>query len=211
MDASELLSDIRLMPVVVIDNAEQAVPLASTLRDAGIGAIEITLRTAAAMEALIAIARDVPDIIVGVGSVRQPEQFPAVIEAGAQFAVSPGSNPSLLLAASEYCLPYLPGAATASEILQLLERGYQLQKFFPAEQLGGVPMLKALSAPLPEVQFCPTGGLKAALVPSYFEIPNVRCIGGSWFVPADALAQGDMNRIGDAAAEAAALTKLASN
>ena len=202
MDASELLDGIRLMPVVVLHDVHHAVPLAITLRDAGIRAMEITLRTDAAMDALQRVARDVPGIIPGVGSVRRPEQFAEVQRAGARFAVSPGSTPALRKAAQDASLPYLPGAATASEMLTLLEQGYCLQKFFPAELLGGVPMLKAISAPLPELRFCPTGGLNADLAPDYLALSAVSCIGGSWFIPGDALKRMDFASIG-ALAEAA--------
>lgn len=205
MDASELFSDIRIVPVVVIDNADLAVPLAIALRDAGVRAIEITLRTPAAMEALARIAKDVPEVLPGVGSLRRPEQFAEVIAAGARFGVSPGATPALLTAAQQAGFPYLPGAASATEILHLLEGGYRLQKFFPAEQLGGVPMLKALSAPLPEVRFCPTGGLSAEIAPQYLALPQVACVGGSWFIPAAALKAGDFARIGELATAAIAL------
>ncbi len=205
MDASSLFEGIRVVPVVVINDIETAVPLALTLRDAGIRAIEVTLRTPAALPALERISREVPEVLPGVGSVRQSEQFAQAMQAGARFAVSPGSTPRLLEGARAAGLPYLPGAASASEVLQLLEAGYRLQKFFPAEQLGGLAMLKALSAPLPETRFCPTGGLNADIAASYLALPQVACVGGSWFIPADALAAGDYARIGELAAAAVAL------
>lgn len=205
MDASSLFEGIRVVPVVVINDIETAVPLALTLRDAGIRAIEVTLRTPAALPALERISREVPEVLPGVGSVRQPEQFAQAMQVGARFAVSPGSTPRLREAARSANLPYLPGAASASEILQLLEAGYRLQKFFPAEQLGGLAMLKALSAPLAEARFCPTGGLNADIAASYLALPQVACVGGSWFIPADALAAGDYVRIGELATAAVAL------
>ncbi len=209
MDASALLADTRIVPVVVISDIDTAIPLALTLRDAGIRAIEITLRTPQALRALECISREVPELLPGVGSVRQPEQFAQAREAGARFAVSPGTTPTLLQAAGTARMPYLPGAATASEILHLLEAGYRLQKFFPAEQLGGIRMLKALGAPLPEARFCPTGGLHAGLVPAYLDCPQVACVGGSWFIPAEALAAGDYARIGELATAAVALASTA--
>ncbi len=207
MDATELLNGIRLMPVIVIDEVEHAVPLAIALRDAGVRAMEITLRTPAALDALTRIHREVPEMLLGVGSVRRPEQFAQAQAAGAGFAVSPGVTPRLLQAAESCGLPYLPGAATATEVLQLLENGYRLQKFFPAEQLGGAATLKALSAPLPEVRFCPTGGVNAQNALHYLALPQVACIGGSWFIPSALLAAEDFTTIGEQAVDAIALTR----
>ncbi len=201
MDATELLKNIRLMPVVVIDDDSRAVQLAETLLEAGIGAIEITLRTEQALAAIEQVARAVPDIILGAGSIRNPEQFQSISNAGAQFAVSPGHSKRLLEAAN---MPYLPGAVTPSECMDLLEHGYQLQKFFPAEQSGGLAKIKAMSAPLPEVRFCPTGGITPELAVEYLACAAVACIGGSWFVPGDALQAGDFKTIG-ALSRAAAL------
>jgi len=188
MDATELLKDIRLMPVVVIDNAASAVPLARALLAAGIGAIEITLRTAAALTAIENVAKAVPEILLGVGSIRHVSQFEQVKNAGAVFAVSPGATDALLAAAN---MPYVPGIATPSESLRLLQAGYRLQKFFPAEVNGGVEALKAISGPIPEVRFCPTGGINAAKARDYLALRCVACVGGSWFVPQGHLAQQD--------------------
>jgi 2-dehydro-3-deoxyphosphogluconate aldolase/(4S)-4-hydroxy-2-oxoglutarate aldolase len=204
MDASELLQNIRLMPVVVIDDDSKAVQLAETLLAAGIGAIEITLRTAAALAAIEQVARAVPDIILGAGSIRNPEQFQSISDAGAHFAVSPGHSKRLLEAAN---MPYLPGAATPSECMGLLEHGYRLQKFFPAEQSGGLAKIKAMSAPLPEARFCPTGGITAANARDYLACPAVACIGGSWFVPGDALRAGDFKTIAALSKEASLLAE----
>ena len=205
MDASNLLSKSRIVPVVVIEDAATAVDLAKTLRDVGLGAIEVTLRTECALAAIELIANQVPDIIVGAGSMRRPAQFAEIAARGARFAVSPGATDLLIDEAIRSNMPLVPGAATASEMINLMERGYVLQKFFPAELLGGVAMLKALSAPLPEIRFFPTGGITAALAKDYLSLSCVTCIGGSWFVPAALLREGQFEKIGQLAAEAVAL------
>ncbi len=202
MDASALLERFRVVPVVVLDDVEQASRLAECLLTAGIGCIEVTLRSAEALACIERLASTLPAMLVGVGSIRRAEQFVQAKNAGAGFAVSPGSTPALLAAAN---MPYLPGVATASESIALLERGYRLQKFFPAEVLGGVAALRALSAPLPEVRFCPTGGVTAALAAEYLALDTVACVGGSWFVPPSLLAQGDYVAIGDMARQASDL------
>jgi 2-dehydro-3-deoxyphosphogluconate aldolase/(4S)-4-hydroxy-2-oxoglutarate aldolase len=161
MDVGELLKRERIVPVVVIDDAAKAVPLARTLMEAGLNSIEVTLRSAAALAAIEQIATKVPGLIVGAGSLRRSEQVSDIREAGAQFAVAPGWAPGLLDAAEVAGLPLLPGAATAAEMMQLFERGYALQKFFPAELAGGIPYLRAVGAPLPELRFVPTGGITA--------------------------------------------------
>lgn len=205
MDASNLLSKSRIVPVVVIEDAATAVDLAKTLRDVGLCAIEVTLRTECALAAIELIANQVPDIIVGAGSMRRPAQFAEIAARGARFAVSPGATDLLIDEAIRSNMPLVPGAATASEMINLMERGYVLQKFFPAELLGGVAMLKALSAPLPEIRFFPTGGITAALAKDYLSLSCVTCIGGSWFVPAALLREGQFEKIGQLAAEAVAL------
>lgn len=205
MDATKLLADVRLLPVVVIDDVNSAVPLARALLDAGIGAIEITLRSGAALGAIELIANEVPDILVGAGSVRQAEQFQQIKNAGASFAVSPGSTDALLAAAN---MPYVAGVSTPSESLKLLEAGYRLQKFFPAEVNGGVPALKAFSAPIPEVLYCPTGGVNAANAQSYLALSCVPCIGGSWFVPKELMQQQDFIALEQLARQAVELTTV---
>ena len=205
MDATDLFSEVRVVPVVVIEEVAMAVPLAETLRDAGIGAIEVTLRTEAGLPAITRIAREVPGIIIGAGSVRHPQQFGQIVDAGARFAVSPGATDELLEAADSASLPFVPGATTASEVLSLLQQGYQFQKFFPAELIGGIQMIKALSAPIAEVSFFPTGGITLALARDYLALPNVRCVGGSWFVPTEALRAGDFKKITSLAIEAASV------
>lgn len=203
MDATNLLADIKLVPVVTIHDADHAVPLAQALLAAGIRAIEVTLRTDQALAALQRISAEVPQMLVGAGSVRVPAQFAEVRAAGCAFAVSPGVTERLLEAAS---LPYIPGAATASECMRLLENGYTLQKFFPAESSGGQRALKSISAPLPDIRFCPTGGINAELAREYLAMETVSCVGGSWFVPDDLLAQGDFSAIEDRARDAVGLT-----
>ena len=202
MDALSTLQHVRLVPVVSIADADHAVPLARALLAGGIPAIEVTLRTEAALDAIAAIAHGVPDIIVGAGSIRRPEQLRAAQERGARFGVCPGSSPSLLDAAADASFPFVPGASTASEMIALLERGYTLQKFFPAERLGGLATIKALSAPLPEVLFFPTGGIDASIARDYLAFDRVQCIGGSWFVSNEAVVRGEFAVV-EAAARAA--------
>jgi 2-dehydro-3-deoxyphosphogluconate aldolase/(4S)-4-hydroxy-2-oxoglutarate aldolase len=192
MDASALLRNITLMPVIMIEDASSAAPLAETLLAAGIGAVEVALCTDTALEAIEDIARKVPDILVGAESVRLTEQFAQIKSAGALFAVSPGATDELLAAAN---MAYLPGAATASECLQLLQKGYQLQKFFPAEANGGVRAIQAISAPLPEIKFCPTGGVNQDNLQDYLGLEAVACVGGSWFMPGEALRKRDFASI----------------
>jgi len=204
MDGTKLLGDVRLMPVVVIDDVTRALPLADTLVDAGIQAIEVTLRTEAGLASIEQVVRAMPEVLIGAGSVRSVEQLKQVRDAGARFAISPGYTDTLLDAAEGF--PYVPGAITASESMHLLERGYRLQKFFPAELSGGVDFISALSAPLPEVRFCVTGGITLHNLAAYLACPAVTCIGGSWFVPGSALAAGDFAAIGRLSREAVAAT-----
>ncbi|MEM1433085.1 MAG: bifunctional 4-hydroxy-2-oxoglutarate aldolase/2-dehydro-3-deoxy-phosphogluconate aldolase [Pseudomonadota bacterium] len=206
MDASDVFADIRLVPVVKLEDARQAVPLAEALSAAGIRAMEITLRTAAALEAIERVANAVPGMIVGAGSIRRPEQVAATQRAGARFLVSPGCTSSILEAVTDAGLPFVPGAVTPTEMMTLMDRGYRLLKFFPAELSGGVAKLKAIAAPLPEVRFFPTGGIDASLAPGYLALTQVTCIGGSWFVPEEALANGAFDQIRALAADAVALT-----
>lgn len=195
-----------VVPVVIIDDAKHAVPMARALVAGGIRAIEVTLRTAAALDAVRAIANEVEDAVVGVGTVLNADQLHAAAAAGARFAVSPGNAPRLLDAADDSDLPLLPGAATASEAMTLLERGYRLQKFFPAAYAGGTKLLGAWSSPLAAIRFCPTGGITLQNAIDYLALPNVICVGGSWLTPKDALANGDWAYIERLAREAAALT-----
>ena len=207
MNLAQIVALAPVMPVIVIDDWKAAVPLARTLVRAGLPAVEITLRTPAALQAIRAIAEEVEGAVVGAGTVVSREQLDDAAEAGARFAVSPGMSPGLLAAAGEAALPLLPGAATASEAMALFERGYALQKFFPAAAAGGVAYLKALSAPLPNIRFCPTGGVDASSAQAYLALPNVVCVGGSWVTPAEAIAAGDWERIDALARAAAALER----
>ncbi|MFF4286260.1 bifunctional 4-hydroxy-2-oxoglutarate aldolase/2-dehydro-3-deoxy-phosphogluconate aldolase [Streptomyces sp. NPDC001633] len=194
-----------VVPVVVLEDAADAVPLARALVAGGLSAIEVTLRTPAALDAVRAIADEVPDAVVGAGTLLTPEQVAAARAAGARFLVSPGWSPRLLGALRDSGLPFLPGVSTASEVVTLLDEGINELKFFPAEAAGGTAYLKSLAAPLPQARFCPTGGITLASAPTYLALPNVGCVGGTWMLPADALAAKDWARIERLAHEAAAL------
>jgi len=173
MNASNILMGCRIVPVVVIDDLTIAVPLAETLLSAGLEAIEVTLRTPVGIAAIEKIANEVPDMIVGAGSIREAHQVKAVASVGAKFAVSPGSSPTLLDAAEDDNMPFIPGAASPTETLRLLERGYTLQKLFPAEVTGGTEYLRAIGGPIPEVSFMPTGGISTNNVSNYLALDNV--------------------------------------
>jgi 2-dehydro-3-deoxyphosphogluconate aldolase / (4S)-4-hydroxy-2-oxoglutarate aldolase len=194
-----------VIPVVIIDDAKHAVPMARALVAGGTPAIEVTLRTPAALDAIRAIANEVEGAVVGVGTVLTPNDFHAAEQAGARFAVSPGVSPNLLAAADNSALPLLPGAATASEVMTLLERGYRFLKFFPAVPAGGAKLLGAWASPLPQLRFCPTGGISLLSAPDFLALPNVLCVGGSWLTPNDKLKSGDWSGIEQLAREAALL------
>ena len=195
-----------VIPVVVIHEARLAVPMARALVAGGTPAIEVTLRTPAALEAIRAIAAEVEGAMIGVGTVLAAKDLDAARQAGARFAVSPGISPRLLDAADDSELPLLPGVATATEAMALLERGYRHLKFFPAVPAGGHALLGAWASPLPQIRFCPTGGISLASAPDFLRLPNVICVGGSWLTPADKLANGDWAGIELLAREAAALS-----
>lgn len=201
----DLLSLSPVIPVVVVDAVDQAVPLARALAAGGIGIVELTLRTEAGLDAIRAIAAEVPEVVVGAGTVTTPARARQAAQAGAQFLVSPGATPSLLAAMGDTGLPFLPGTATVSEALAVLEAGYSEMKFFPAEASGGTGYLGSLTTVLPDARFCPTGGIGPGTAPAYLALPNVGCVGGSWLTPRDALAAGDWDRVTALAAEAAAL------
>jgi 2-dehydro-3-deoxyphosphogluconate aldolase/(4S)-4-hydroxy-2-oxoglutarate aldolase len=194
-----------VIPVAVIDDAGTAVPVARALVAGGVAIIEVTLRTPAAPDAIRRIADEVPGISVGVGTVTTPAQLEEAASAGASFVVSPGCTPRLLDAMTASGLPCLPGAATVSEMLTLLEHGFTELKFFPATAAGGLAYLKSVAAPLPGLRFCPTGGLTPETAPDYLALPNVACVGGSWLTPAPAIAAGDWPTIQRLAAQATAL------
>ncbi|MFT4083461.1 MAG: bifunctional 4-hydroxy-2-oxoglutarate aldolase/2-dehydro-3-deoxy-phosphogluconate aldolase [Nocardioides sp.] len=193
-----------VIPVVVVERVEQAVPIARALVAGGVPVIELTLRTPVALDAIRAIAAEVPEIVLGAGTVTTPGAARASAAAGARFLVSPGCTPSLLAAMTETGLPFLPGTATVSEALAVLETGHTAMKFFPAEASGGAAYLGSLSTVVPDARFCPTGGIGPANAGSYLALPNVGCVGGSWLTPKDAVAAGDWDRIRSLAAEAAA-------
>ncbi|MFF5470335.1 bifunctional 4-hydroxy-2-oxoglutarate aldolase/2-dehydro-3-deoxy-phosphogluconate aldolase [Streptomyces achromogenes] len=200
-----LLDLAPVLPVVVLADAADAVPLARALVAGGLPAIEVTLRTPAALEAIRAIAGEVPEAVVGAGTVVSPEQVGAVTAAGARFLVSPGWTESLLTAMRASGVPYLPGVSTASEVVALLERGVREMKFFPAQAAGGTAYLRSLAGPLPQARFCPTGGIGPTTAPEYLSLPNVGCVGGSWMVPAEAVAAREWGRIEELARAAAGL------
>lgn len=185
----------KVIPVVVIKDANQAVGLARTLVEAGLPKIEITLRTPAALDAISRIAKEVPDAIVGAGTVLDPQSVDKAIAAGAQYLVSPGATPALLNHLLDTGIPFLPGCATVSEAMYLIERGVPVAKFFPAEDSGGVAFLKGLATVLQAIKFCPTGGINLSNYKNYLELPNVVCVGGSWITPAAAIENGAWDEI----------------
>lgn len=202
--AEEICRLAPVIPVLVVDDAAQAAPLAQALVAGGLPALEVTLRTPAALDVIREMAT-VEGGVVGAGTLLTPADVQAAKEAGALFGVSPGATDRLLDACEEAELPLLPGAATATEVMRLLERGYTVQKFFPAEASGGAPALKAIGAPIPQVRFCPTGGVSLKNAGDYLGLSNTLCVGGSWVAPKPLVEAGDWARITDLAAEAAAL------
>jgi len=192
------------MPVMVIQNAEDAVPLAKALIAGGIKVLEITLRTPSALESIKLISREVKDAIVGAGTITTPAQLQAAEDAGAVFAISPGLTPALLTAAKAGNIALIPGVATLSELMMGMEYDLDCFKFFPAEAAGGIPMLKAIAGPVPNVTFCPTGGISPDNYNAYLKLPNVACVGGSWLVPADAVKEKNWDKVTELAAQAIA-------
>jgi 2-dehydro-3-deoxyphosphogluconate aldolase / (4S)-4-hydroxy-2-oxoglutarate aldolase len=201
----ELIDGAVVVPVLTLGDVATAVPLAEALASGGLTVLEITLRTDAALDAIGAIGKALPEVALGAGTVLDPAQLQAAADRGCRFAVSPGATPALLDAAEAVGIPFLPGAATAGEAMALAERGYLRQKLFPAEASGGVAFLKSLGEPLPQVRFCPTGGIDAAKAPSYLALKNVACVGGSWVAPKEAVGAGDWRTVERLAAEAVAL------
>ncbi len=188
---ADILGRSRIVAVLVVEDVAVAVPLARALVEGGIGLIEVTLRSAAALDAIAAIVRGVPEAVVGAGTLTAPGQFAEAEKRGCRFLVSPGATPALCEAAAQSAVPWLPGAATVSEMLALRERGYLIQKFFPAEASGGVACLKSLVSPLPDLRFCPTGGIGEHNAQDYLAVPNVLCVGGSWMAPPALVRSGD--------------------
>ena len=204
----QTLSLAPVIPVIIINDVSQARPLAEALVAGGLPVLEVTLRTAHALQAIEEMAK-VPGAVVGSGTVRTPLQMGHSVDAGCQFMVSPGASPRLLEAAEEHDIPLLPGIGTPTEAMTASEHGYSFLKFFPAEALGGVKVLKAYASPLPDITFCPTGGIDMAKAADYLALPNVICVGGSWVMPADAIASGDWKRIEQLAREASGLKRAA--
>ena len=202
--AAEICRLAPVVPVLVIDDLAHAKRLAQALVAGGLPALEVTLRTPVALEAIRMMA-EVPGGVVGAGTLLTPADVKAAKAAGARFGVSPGATRRLLDACAEYELPLLPGAASATEVMVLLEMGYTVQKFFPAEPAGGTAFLKSIGAPIPQVKFCPTGGISLKLAPDYLCLKNVLCVGGSWVAPKEAMLRGDWAEITRLAGEAAQL------
>jgi 2-dehydro-3-deoxyphosphogluconate aldolase/(4S)-4-hydroxy-2-oxoglutarate aldolase len=205
LDTRSLASHGPVIPVIVIQRLEQAVPLARALVEGGVKVLEVTLRTPVALAAIEAIARAVPEAVVGAGTLRLPADAQAARDAGSVFAVSPGYTAELGAACRAAGLPLLPGVATGSEVMAAMADGLDFLKFFPAVQAGGIPMLKALAGPFPDIAFCPTGGITPETAPQFLALPNVKVCGGSWLTPADAVEQGDWPLITRLAREAQAL------
>jgi 2-dehydro-3-deoxyphosphogluconate aldolase / (4S)-4-hydroxy-2-oxoglutarate aldolase len=195
----------RVVPVIVLNDPAHAVPLAHALLEGGIDVMEITLRSDAALASIEAVAQAVPEMHLGAGTVTRVDEVQRVIDAGARFALSPGCTDALVAAVQAARLPFIPGVMTPGEVMLRREQGFTLMKLFPAQQAGGMGMLKALGSPLPDVRFCPTGGVSPDNLKDFLKLPNVAMAGGSWLTPADALAAGDWKRITQLAREATAI------
>jgi len=205
MNVLEVMRVGPVIPVIVIEDLAHAVPLARALVTGGVRVLEVTLRTAAGIEAIRAIAREVKDAIVGVGTITTPEDFESARSAGATFGVSPGLTPALIQGAHASKLPLLPGVMTPSDVIAARAAGFRQLKLFPAQQAGGMGMLKAMHGPFPDVTFCPTGGVSEETAPQFLALPNVACVGGSWLTPKAAVQAGDWKQITELAKRAAAL------
>lgn len=202
MNIRDVMTKAPVIPVIVIEDVKQAVPLAKALVKGGLPVLEVTLRTKAGLESIRAIADQVSDAFVGVGTLTRPEEIRQSLDAGARFGVSPGLTLALASEAQESGLPLLPGVMTPSEVMAARNAGYSALKLFPAQQAGGIGMLKALAGPFPDVVFCPTGGITVETFRDFLTLDNVLCVGGSWVTPKDALASGDWDKITRLAAEA---------
>lgn len=209
MTLLEIMHASPVIPVIVIDDIEHAIPLAKALVEGGIRVLEVTLRTAHGLSAIRAMAQQVPGAIVGVGTLTQAEEFAAARDAGAVFGVSPGLTPRLIDAAKSSGLPLLPGVMSPSEVMMAREAGFRQLKLFPAAPAGGVGMLNAIAGPLPDVMFCPTGGISQENAPQFLACKNVACVGGSWLTPKEAIRAGDWARIAALAAAASRLRNTA--
>jgi 2-dehydro-3-deoxyphosphogluconate aldolase / (4S)-4-hydroxy-2-oxoglutarate aldolase len=205
LQALDVMQDAPVIPVIVLNDVNHAVPMARALVAGGIRMLEVTLRTPVALQCIERIAKEVPEAVIGAGTVRTPAEALAAARAGARFAVSPGFTNAVGQACGDHGLPLLPGVATGSEIMMAAEAGYTELKFFPAMQAGGPAMLKAWSGPFLDVKFCPTGGVSISNAKEFLSLPNVICVGGSWLVPSDALELGDWARITQLASESVSL------
>ena len=195
MSVLSIMAQGPVIPVVIIEDSNDAIPLADALAAGGIGTIEITLRSEAALDAIATLAKARPDMTIGAGTVLTTEHMKAVKEAGADFVVSPGAYPELIKSAQDFGMAFLPGAATASEMMALMAEGIFAMKFFPATAAGGIKYLQALASPLADAVFCPTSGITAETASDWLSLPNVICVGGSWVAPISALAKGDFDAI----------------
>jgi 2-dehydro-3-deoxyphosphogluconate aldolase/(4S)-4-hydroxy-2-oxoglutarate aldolase len=209
LDPTPLVSRSPVIPVLTIERAADAVPLARALVAGGLPVIEVTLRTKAALDAVRAIAAEVAECVLGVGTVTRVADIAAAVAAGAKYLVSPGTPAELATALAEASVPVLPGCATVSEAMALSARGFKVLKFFPAEASGGIAWLKSVAAPLPDLKFCPTGGIDARNLAAYLACPNVLAVGGSWVAPKDALRSGDFARITKLARDASVMRAAA--
>ena len=195
MNIEDILQQSPVVPVIVIHRLEQAVPLARALVEGGLPVLEVTLRTGVAMQAIHEISKAVPESIVGAGTVTRPEQISESMEADGKFAISPGLTDALVSASRTANMPFLPGVFTPGEVMRAREHGFMALKLFPAQQAGGIDMLKAMNGPLPDVKFCPTGGIGADNFIDFLSLPNVVCVGGSWVCPASAIQSQDWELI----------------
>jgi 2-dehydro-3-deoxyphosphogluconate aldolase/(4S)-4-hydroxy-2-oxoglutarate aldolase len=207
LDPLALAAHGPVIPVIVVERVEQALPMARALLEGGVRVLEVTLRTAAALAAIESIARALPHALVGAGTVRSAADVRAAQAAGARFAVSPGYSPTVAQACRDLSLPLLPGVATASEVMQAADDGFRFLKFFPASAAGGMPLLRAWASPFADIVFCPTGGIGIDSAADWLALPNVKVVGGSWLTPADAMAAGDWPRLTRLAREASALRR----
>jgi 2-dehydro-3-deoxyphosphogluconate aldolase/(4S)-4-hydroxy-2-oxoglutarate aldolase len=208
LSIDQILKVAPVVPVMVVERIEDAVPLAKALYAGGLKVLEITLRTPCALDAISAMVEALPaDAVIGAGTIITPKDLEAAIKAGSTFLVSPGTTPALIEAAKGNPVPLLAGVATPTEAMNLYVQGFTHQKFFPAEAAGGVPMLKSIGGPLPQITFCPTGGIDLARAPSYLALPNVACVGGTWMAPKELMRAGRWDEIERLAREAASLPR----
>ncbi len=208
LSIDQILKVAPVVPVMVVERIEDAVPLARALYAGGLKVLEITLRTPCALDAITAMVEALPaDAVIGAGTIITPKDLEAAIKAGSTFLVSPGTTPALIEAAKGNPIPLLAGVATPTEAMNLYVQGFTHQKFFPAEAAGGVPMLKSIGGPLPQITFCPTGGIDLARAPSYLALPNVACVGGTWMAPKELMKAGRWDEIERLAREAASLPR----